>query len=894
MPSGKVFKKIEEKWQKKWEEGGIFKVKEDSGKKKCYVLEMFPYPSGSGLHMGHVRNYSMGDCFARYKRMCGYNVLYPMGYDAFGLPAENAAIKDKSHPKTYTEKAIRIIREQQKQLGNSYDWSREIATCYPEYYKWNQWIFLQMLKKGLAYKKEAPVNWCPNCRTVLANEQVEQGRCWRCKSSAEIRMLDQWFFRITQYAEELLSGLKKLEWPENVKIMQENWIGKSHGVIVNFPIKGTKESIPIFTTRADTLYGVTFMVYAPEHPKVMKLVKGTKYESKVRKFISKVLIQDKFTRSAEDKEKEGMFIGRHAINPLTKDEIPIYIANFVLLEYGTGAIMAVPAHDQRDFEFAKKYKIPIKVVIKPYQYDLDPKDMVRAYVERGMLVNSGEFDGTDNLEAIGDISEYLKKKKIGKRTVQYKIRDWLISRQRYWGTPIPVIYCDSCGIVPVPEKDLPVLLPENMKFTGKGNPLVASKEFVNVTCPKCKAKARRETDTMDTFVDSSWYFLRFCSPDYGKGMFDKRAKYWMPVDQYIGGVEHAILHLLYARFFTKVLRDLGLTRTGEPFRKLFTQGMVIKDGAKMSKSFGNVVSQEEISRKYGIDTARLFLLFLASPEKELEWSDEGVVGAFKFVNRVYSLVGLGKKGREGDMETMDRQMVTKMHKTVKTVTECMDDFRFSLAVGTLMGFVNVLYKYRKNPHRAVLKDAIETLIILMSPFTPHLSEELWKMVGGRGLVSMHRWPRHDERKIDRKLEMMETLVNSTMNDVKEIIKITGKKPRKISIYVSHQWKYVVFKTILSDVNAKKPDKIIPAVMRTREGKRNPKEAMKFAQRLAREVAMTKGILEEKEEYAALKESESVFEEEFGCDVKVLRAVESKSEKALRAEPGKPGIEVVTD
>jgi leucyl-tRNA synthetase len=888
----KDFQKVEQKWQKKWSESGIFKVAEDPNKKKFYVLEMFPYPSGSGLHMGHMRNYSMGDCVARFRRMCGFNVLFPMGYDALGLPAENAAIKAKSHPKVFTLQAIETIKRQQKELGSSYDWNREIATCYPEYYRWNQWFFLKFFEKGLAYRKKAPINWCPKCGTVLANEQVEDGKCWRCETNVEIKSLEQWFFKITEYADELLKGLKSLEWPENVKIMQENWIGRSEGTLVHFPIKGSKEKIPIFTTRPDTLYGVTFMVYAPEHPMVMELVKGTKHENEVRKFIRKVLIEDRFSRMDEKKEKEGLYIGKHAVNPLTNDEIPIYIANFVLPDYGTGAIMAVPAHDQRDFDFAKKYKIPIKVVIKPHHYDLDPKTMSRAYTESGVLVHSGKFSGMTNTNAMDDITKYLEKKGWGEKTVQYKIRDWLISRQRYWGTPIPIIYCDKCGIVPVPEKDLPVLLPENAKFTGKGNPLANTPSFVSTTCPKCGSRARRETDTMDTFVDSSWYYFRFTSPKYDKGPFEhEKVKYWLPVDQYIGGVEHAILHLLYSRFFTKVLRDLKLVSIDEPFKRLFTQGMVIKDGAKMSKSVGNVVSQEEISEKYGIDTARVYLLFLASPEKELEWSDEAVIGAFRFLNRVGSLVeeSLKIKGRSSSTSA-DKQIISKMHKTIKSVTENMESFKFNLAIGSLMAYLNDVQKYKENPNRKILTEALENLLVMLSPFAPHTAEELWEKTGHKGFVSIRKWPEPDESLIDPKLEMMEFLVEITREDIRNVLKLVGRKPEKIRIYVSPVWKYAVYESILG--MAKTPDKIVPTVMKSPEGRKYGNHALKLAQNLAKNAMALKRMLSQEEEFSALKESATAFEKEFSCRIEVVKADVERSEKALRAEPGKPGIEVI--
>ncbi|MCD6557407.1 MAG: leucine--tRNA ligase [Candidatus Aenigmarchaeota archaeon] len=774
---------IEKKWQKRWEEAGIFNVTERNDKKKYYVLEMFPYPSGR-LHMGHLRNYSIGDAFARFMIMRGFNVIHPMGYDAFGLPAENAAIKGKSHPAAWTKQTITEMIKQQKMLGLSYDWRRMIKTCSPEYYKWNQWLFLKFLERGLAYKKKSPVNWCPGCKTVLANEQVENGRCWRCKSTVEVKNIDQWFFKITAYADELLSDLDKLDWPERVKTMQRNWIGKSEGTLVNFRLKGSDDIIPVFTTRPDTLFGVTFIVFAPEHPKVMELVAGTKYEEKVKNFVKKVVIEDRFTRTAEDKEKEGMFIGKYAVNPLNGEEIPIYIANFVLLEYGTGAIMAVPAHDQRDFEFAKKYNIPIKVVITPKDKELRPEELKEAYVGEGVLVNSGEFDGMSNIAAMEKINDFIEKNGYGKRTVQYKIRDWLISRQRYWGTPIPVVYCDKCGIVPVPEKDLPVELPTDVKFDGKGNPLETSETFVRTNCPKCGGPARRETDTMDTFVDSSWYFFRYCDPTNDKAPFDKnKVKYWCPVDQYIGGIEHAILHLLYARFFTKVMRDIGLVDIDEPFSRLLCQGMITKDGAKMSKSLGNIVEPKEIIKKYGADTARLFMLFTALPEKEFEWSDRGVESCFRFIKRVWKLVTEDALLSE-KITNKDKYILTKLQRTIEDVTKKIAKFQFNLAVGSLMGFVNEVCKYKELPvNKDVYNEVIEKVLILLTPFTPHICEELWEHLGKKPFISLEKWPEPDESKIDEELERMEEAVSKTVEDIREIIKITKKKPKKVCLYV---------------------------------------------------------------------------------------------------------------
>lgn len=634
------FSEIEVKWQQKWDRENTFRTMESTDKEKYYVLEMFPYPSGK-LHMGHVRNYSIGDVIARFKNMNGYNVLHPMGWDSFGLPAENAAIKNGIHPNIWTWSNIDEMRKQLKQLGFSYDWNREVATCHPDYYRWMQWIFIQFFKKGLAYKKENPVNWCPSCQTVLANEQVVDGGCERCGTMVGKKELSQWYFKITDYADRLLQNLDSLEgWPNKVKIMQKNWIGKSVGAEVDFDIEGSDKKLKVFTTRPDTLYGVTYMVLAPEHPYVRELVHGTEAEEAVLAFQEKLNHLSDIERTATTLEKEGLFLNQYAVNPLNGKKVPIYIANYVLMDYGTGAIMAVPAHDQRDFDFAVKYGLDIIPVVDPGQEAIDLYNLKEAFVAEGKMINSDQFNGMDNQEAILKITEYLEEKKIGKESINYRLRDWLISRQRYWGTPIPMIHCEKCGWVPEKEENLPVLLPTDVEFTGKGeSPLVTSKTFQNTDCPSCGGPARRELDTMDTFLDSSWYFLRYTDPknEQEAWSFDKQ-QYWMSVDQYIGGVEHAILHLMYSRFFQMAFYDLGLTSTEEPFTNLLTQGMVIKDGKKMSKSIGNVVSPDEIIAKYGADTARLFILFAAPPEKELDWSDTGVEGSYRFLNRVYRLV----------------------------------------------------------------------------------------------------------------------------------------------------------------------------------------------------------------------------------------------------------------
>jgi leucyl-tRNA synthetase len=779
-------KTIEAKWQKRWDETQAFKVTEDPAPEKYngkyYVLEMFPYPSGK-IHMGHVRNYSIGDVIARYKRMRGYNVLHPMGWDSFGLPAENAAIKHGIHPNKWTLENIAYMRRQLKQMGLSYDWSREVATCLPEYYKWNQVFFVRMLKKGLAYKKLASVNWCESCNTVLANEQVEDGKCWRCESVVTQKELPQWFYKITAYAEELLEYLDKLPgWPERVLTMQRNWIGKSIGCEIDFSVKDVPgvDKITVFTTRADTLYGATFMSIAPEHPLVQDLIKGQPQEAEVRAFIERVKRTSKIERTDETAEKEGVFTGAYAINPVTEEPIPVWAANFVLAEYGTGAVMAVPAHDQRDFEFAKKYGLQVKVVIQPGGEALQADNMQTAYVDEGVMTSSGPFDGTANALGKEKVADYLQSKGIGKKTVNYRLRDWGISRQRYWGTPIPIIYCDKCGTVPVPEKDLPVLLPTDVTFTGLGaSPLTTSKEFLSVQCPACGADAARETDTMDTFMDSSWYFLRYTGWDNDTPFKKENAKYWMAgggVDQYIGGIEHAVLHLLYARFFNKVLRDMGLTDSDEPFRNLLTQGMVIKDGAKMSKSKGNVVDPDELIREYGADTARLFSLFASPPEKDLEWSDQGVDGSFRFLSRVFRLVRENLEvvksapARHGDEASPKVKILRRAtHKAIKKVTEDIEDsFHFNTAISAIMELVNALYQFEINKgvkdDAAALREAVETLVLLISPFAPHIASELWEAQGKGGSIESAPWPVFDPELIKSDEILVVVQVNGKVRD----------------------------------------------------------------------------------------------------------------------------------
>lgn len=768
------FKAIENKWQKKWAEQKLYRAVEDSEKPKYYCLEMFPYPSGK-LHMGHVRNYSIGDVVARFKRMNGYNVLHPMGWDAFGLPAENAAIKHGIPPSKWTWDNIDNMRRQLKSLGLSYDWDREVATCHPDYYKWTQWFFLKLYKMGLAYRKKSFVNWCPSCATVLANEQVVDGRCERCGTEVGKKDLEQWFFKITDYADELLEDLKKLPgWPDKVKTMQENWIGRSEGVEFSFTVEGTGEKIPVFTTRPDTVYGVSYIVLAPEHPLVNKLAAGTPQENAVKEFQKRIEKLNEITRTSTETEKEGIFIGAYAENPMNGERIPIWTANYVLLEYGTGAVMGVPAHDQRDFEFAKKYNLPIKVVVSPQGETPDAAAMVEAYVGRGILVNSDKFNGMDNTEAIQAIGKYMEQKGIGRIKVNYRLRDWLISRQRYWGAPIPIIYCEKCGVVPVPEKDLPVMLPPNVEFNPRGtSPLLECEEFLNTICPECGGPARRETDTMDTFMCSSWYYYRYTDARNAQKPFDReKLDYWMPVDQYIGGVEHAILHLMYSRFFNKAMRDAGLVHVDEPFVNLLTQGMVLKDGAKMSKSLGNIVSPEDIIEKYGADTARLFILFASPPERDLEWSDQGVEGCFRFLQRVWRLVEeLSERINEEDTASKtDKDLRRLVHRTIKKVTSDISErFNFNTAISAIMEMVNGLYAVKDQKiSGAVLKEAVENLLLLLAPFAPHMTEELWARMGKEESIHLMPWPEYSEEALAEE-------------EIEIVVQVNGKLKCKISL-----------------------------------------------------------------------------------------------------------------
>jgi len=793
--------KIETKWQTFWEDSKLFEVKTDRDKEKYYLLEMFPYPSGK-IHMGHVRNYTIGDVVARYKKMRGFNVLHPMGWDAFGMPAENAAIENNTHPAKWTYENIEAMRAQLKRMGFSYDWNREITTCKPEYYRWEQWLFLRMYEKGMAYRKKSFVNWCDPCQTVLANEQVEAGMCWRCGKPVRQKKLWQWFFRITDYAEDLLTYSDKLPgWPDKVITMQKNWIGKSVGAEIRFPVEGKDEEISVFTTRQDTVFGATFMCLAPEHPLVPKLSKGTGQEGSVSEFVERMSKQDRSIRAVESYEKEGIFIGAYCINPLSGRRMPVYTANFALMEYGTGAVMSVPAHDQRDLDFARKYGLDVVVVVKPFDRDLDADTMTEACVESGTMLNSGHFNGMESRIAIEEISDYLEEKGFGKRMVSFRLRDWGISRQRYWGAPIPMIHCKDCGIVPVKDDDLPIILPEEEDILDGGrSPLPMLDSFVKIACPRCgNPEARRETDTMDTFVESSWYFERYCSPDCDVGMFDKRdVDYWMPVDQYIGGVEHAILHLLYSRYYTRVLKEHGLVEYKEPFTRLLTQGMVCKETIscdqhgfllpdevetrgtkqfcnkcgkeavegrveKMSKSKKNIIDPKTMLEKYGADTTRLFCLFAAPPERDLEWSEQGVEGGHRFLNRVWRLVFNHMDGIKdavsfcGDpdlLKSQVRDVYKQTHQTIKKVTKDIEErFHFNTVISAVMALVNTMSGLDPNVHNpekpGVIKFSLESVVQLLSPMVPHFSEELWKALGHESSIFLTPWPSFRKDALDR-------------------------------------------------------------------------------------------------------------------------------------------------
>lgn len=864
------FKEVEAKWQGKWENGHIFKTENKvEGKENYYVLVMLPYPSGK-LHVGHARNYTIGDVIARYKRMKGYNVLNPMGWDSFGLPAENAAIQNGAHPAVWTKSNIENMRRQLKLLGFSYDWDREIASYTPEYYKWNQWMFKRLYEKGLIYKKKSLVNWCPDCNTVLANEQVEDGKCWRhSKTSVIQKELEQWFFKITDYADELLEGHKELKdgWPEKVLTMQKNWIGKSYGTEIVFTVAETGKELPMFTTRIDTIYGVSYCVVAPEHPIVEEIIKvNPEIKSSIEAMKNTNLIE----RSAEGREKNGVFTGWHVINPVTKEKVQLWVADYVLMNYGTGAVMAVPCHDERDFAFAKKYNLPLNVVINPVNketkevIELKAEEMTEAFTEVGVMTNSGEFNGMSSKEALTKIAEYVEANNYGKRTVKYRLKDWGVSRQRYWGTPIPALYCEKCGTVMEKDENLPVKLPEDVSFNGVGNPLETSESFKHAVCPICGGPARRDTDTMDTFVDSSWYFLRYCDPKNDKLPFDKEiVDSWMGVDQYIGGIEHAVMHLLYARFFQKILRDLGLVSANEPFKRLLTQGMVLGPSyysaaenkflfpsevdvkgekafskatgeelaikvEKMSKSKNNGVDPEEMITKYGADTTRLFIMFAAPPEKELEWNENGLAGAYRFLTKIWRLVMEHKENLEfGEIDLTkvsrdDKALLIKLNQTIKKVTESIeDDYHFNTSIAATMELINETQDYKVNileggkttsESKKIFAEVIKNILVMLSPFTPHFCDELWEEMGNTGYLFNEKWPSYDEKLTVSSEVVMAVQVNGKVRGTVEVERGTDKDTvEKLALNLENVKKHMEGKTLVKLIVI--PDKIVNIVVK---------------------------------------------------------------------------------
>lgn len=864
------FKEVEVKWQEKWENGHIFKTENKvEGKDNYYVLVMLPYPSGK-LHVGHARNYTIGDVIARYKRMKGYNVLNPMGWDSFGLPAENAAIQNGAHPAVWTKSNIENMKRQLKLLGFSYDWDREIASYTPEYYKWNQWMFKRFYEKGLIYKKKSLVNWCPDCNTVLANEQVEDGKCWRhSKTSVIQKELEQWFFKITDYADELLEGHKELKdgWPEKVLTMQKNWIGKSYGTEIVFKVAETGEDLPMFTTRIDTVYGVSYCVVAPEHPIVDEIVK---VNPEIKASVEAMKNTDLIERSAEGREKNGVFTGWHVINPVTKEKVQLWVADYVLMNYGTGAVMAVPCHDERDFAFAKKYNLPFKVVINPVNketkevVELKADEMTQAFTEVGVMTNSGEFNGISSKEALTKIAEFVEANNYGKRTVKYRLKDWGVSRQRYWGTPIPVLYCDKCGTVMEKDENLPVRLPEDVSFNGIGNPLETSESFKHAVCPICGGPARRDTDTMDTFVDSSWYFLRYCDPKNDKLPFDKEVvDSWMGVDQYIGGIEHAVMHLLYARFFQKILRDLGLVSANEPFKRLLTQGMVLGPSyysanenkflfpseveikgekafskatgeelaikvEKMSKSKNNGVDPEEMITKYGADTTRLFIMFAAPPEKELEWNENGLAGAYRFLSKIWRLVMEHKENLEfGEIDLSkvsreDKALLIKLNQTIKKVTESIeDDYHFNTSIAATMELINETQDYKTNileagkvtsESKKIFAEVIKNILVMLSPFTPHFCDELWEEMGNTGYLFNEKWPSYDEKLTVSSDVVIAVQVNGKVRGTVEVERGTDKETvEKLALELENVKKHMEGKSLVKLIVI--PDKIVNIVVK---------------------------------------------------------------------------------
>ncbi|MFB6174944.1 MAG: leucine--tRNA ligase [Candidatus Nanohalobium sp.] len=911
---------IEEKWQEKWEEAEVHRT-EKTDAEKYYVLEMFPYPSGN-LHMGHVRNFSLGDAPARMKRMQGYDVMHPMGWDAFGLPAENAAIDRDVDPEEWTRDCIDNMRGQLKRLGFSYDWEREIATCDPEYYKWNQWIFQQMLDEGLAYEDESKVNWCPSCETVLADEQVEDGLCWRCDSVVEQKEMEQWFLKITEYAEELLGDLEQLEgWPDKVRDMQENWIGKSHGAKIKFPLRGEDRELEVFTTRPDTIFGATFMALAPEHELTEEIAEENQEVAEYREEAMK-----KDTEEREEKSKAGVFTGRYAENPFTGEEIPIYVAEFVLTDYGTGAIMAVPAHDQRDWEFAQEHGVDIRKVVEP---EGDHSFQEEAYEGDGEHVNSEFLDGLDKEDGIEKIIEELEDRGLGTHDVNYKLRDWLISRQRYWGTPIPIIHCDECGTVPVPEEDLPVELPDDVEFTETGNPIETSESWAEVKCPGCGGEARRETDTMDTFIGSSWYFLRYISPELDDAPFDvEDANYWMNVDQYIGGIEHAVMHLLYARFFTKFLRDEEMLDEDEPFERLLTLGMVNHpayncpehgwlfpdevegdnicekcgrevevETRKMSKSKHNVVDPTELVKEHGADTARVFILRASGPTNELDWSEDGVAAAEEMLERVERIVEENMEALTDERpslenaELFDRIMASRIQRAIEKVTDDTENYDFNLAIDEIDRLLSKLYWYEQQGGKdEVLSHGIKTLLKLLSPYAPHITEELWHRIGNENFMIEEEWPEPEEGLIDEDAEEIDDYFSRVSSDIREIIDMIEDSPEKIKVIKASDWKYSAGEKILDVIEDTKDvgevmDQVLDDDLQQKAQQIN-EEVVKAVENPGNYRKNFTGLELEEE---ALELNQERFKEEFGVEVVVEKEDESGEDKASRAQPGRPAI-----
>ncbi|SJZ93265.1 leucyl-tRNA synthetase [Cetobacterium ceti] len=864
------FKDVESKWQKKWSDESTYKTENSvEGKENYYVLEMLPYPSGK-LHVGHARNYTIGDVIARYKRMKGFNVLHPMGWDSFGLPAENAAIQNGAHPAIWTKSNIDNMRRQLKLIGLSYDWDREIASYLPEYYKWNQWIFKKMYEKGLVYKKKSTVNWCPDCQTVLANEQVEDGMCWRHSKTPVIQKdLEQWFFKITEYADELLTGHKELKdgWPEKVLTMQKNWIGKSFGTEINFTVVETGEKLPVFTTRIDTIFGVTYAVIAPEHPLVNEIMKTN---PSIKEAVLNMKNTDMIERTAEGKEKNGIETGYYVINPVNGEKLPLWIGDYVLMNYGTGAVMAVPTHDERDFAFAKKYNLDLKVVINPVdkktkeEIVISPENMENAFVGTGIMTNSGEFNGLSSKEALGKIAEFVEEKGYGERTTKYRLKDWGVSRQRYWGTPIPALYCEKCGVVMEKDENLPVTLPTDVEFSGNGNPLETSESFKHAVCPVCGGEARRDTDTMDTFVDSSWYFLRYCDPKNTDLPFAKEiVDGWTPVDQYIGGIEHAVMHLLYSRFFTKVLRDLGLLKSNEPFKRLLTQGMVLGPSyyspkqnkflypsqvtmkgdqafdsetgeelqvkiEKMSKSKNNGVDPEEMIEKYGADTTRLFIMFAAPPEKELEWNENGLAGAYRFLSKIWRMILENKEEIEhgtinyDNLTKEDKKVVRKLHQTIKKVTESIEDnYHFNTSIAAIMELINEVQEFKTNildvekgssESKKVFTEAMTKIVVMLSPFAPHFAGELWEEMGGNGEIEEQPWPEHVEALTISEEVAIAVQVNGKVRGTLEVDRNISKEDlEKLALDLENVKKHIEDKTVAKVIIV--PNKIVNIVVK---------------------------------------------------------------------------------